>query len=76
MLDVDLRKVFAKALRCEIPAGNFVVSDLGEWDSLTHIKLVIELESKFGLNITPGVIPVLYSDFETVKSFVVDSGIS
>ena len=76
MLDIALREIFARAFRCEIPEGNFAATDLREWDSLTHIKLVMELELAYALSIGPDEIPALYTDYETVKSFVSNSGAS
>jgi len=65
-----LTEVFRRALRCDPPEGNFKVSDLAEWDSLTHIKLVMELEMAFEITIGPDDIPGLYSDYDTVCAYV------
>lgn len=73
-LEEELLAVFNRALRCKIPDGNFTPDDIPEWDSLTHIKLIMELESTFGLVIGPDDILRLYSDFSTVASFIAQDG--
>ena len=69
-IDEKLKSVFARALRCDPGAGNFSVGEVGVWDSLTHIKLIMELEIAFGITISPEEIPVLYADFNTVRDFI------
>lgn len=72
MKDEALLQVFSRALRCKLEKSNFSVKDIAAWDSLTHIKLVMELEREFLITISPDEIPGLYSDFETVLRFVED----
>ena len=66
----QLLTVFRRAFRREFVNCEFGVTDVEEWDSLTHIKLVMELESEFGISIGPDDIPPLYSSFQTVKDYV------
>jgi len=70
MDDGQLRRVFQRVFRREFSGSNAAVADVPGWDSLTHIKLVMELEREFGISIEPDEIPPLYSDFETVRRFV------
>lgn len=65
-----LLQVFHRALRCNAPASELAVETLQAWDSLTHIKLVMELEMAFGITIGPDEIPTLYKDFATVADHV------
>ena len=70
MDDGQLRRVFQRVFRREFDGSNAAVADVPGWDSLTHIKLVMELEREFGISIEPDEIPPLYSDFDTVRQFV------
>jgi acyl carrier protein len=69
-IDEQLTTVFSKVFRMRITNTDFQVADIQQWDSLTHIKLVIELESAFFITIGPDDIKPLYSDFQTVKSYI------
>ena len=70
MDDGQLRGVFRRVFRREFSGANAAVADVPGWDSLTHIKLVMELEREFGITIAPDEIPPLYRDFDTVRQFV------
>lgn len=69
-LQEKLRSVFKRVFRRDPGDANVSVNDMEEWDSLTHIKLVLELEQEFGIEIDPDSIPTLYSDFSTVLEFL------
>jgi len=69
-IDEQLTAVFSNAFRTRIADTDFQVSDIPQWDSLTHIKLIIELESAFLISIGPDDIKPLYSDYQTVKTFI------
>ena len=62
--------VFRRALRCELPGRDFSPDDLEQWDSLTHIKLIMELEMAYGISIGPDDIPDLYSSFQAVAAYI------
>ena len=62
--------VFKRALRCELPGTDFGTDDLEKWDSMTHIKLIMELEMAYGPTIGPDDIPPLYSNFSTVAAYI------
>ncbi|MEE9543365.1 MAG: acyl carrier protein [Thermodesulfobacteriota bacterium] len=65
-----LRSVFKRVFRTEVGSGGATVEEIEEWDSLTHIKLVMELESEFDINIEPDEILPLYSNFSTISDFL------
>jgi acyl carrier protein len=46
------------------------VTDLEDWDSLSHIKLMMELEREFGLQIDPDAIADLYSDNQQIVAYL------
>jgi acyl carrier protein len=68
--DADLRAVFATTFGCEPPPGNFTPHDLEEWDSLGHVKLVLQLESDLGIRVEPAEILTLHRDYDTVARYV------
>lgn len=70
MLDQELRTVFTDALGCDIPPGDFARDQVEEWDSLGHVKLILQLEASLGVQVGPEAIPALYTDFATVREFV------
>jgi acyl carrier protein len=66
----DLRAVFGTAFGCEPPPGHFSPQDLEEWDSLGHVKLVLQIENDLGIRIDPTEILALHRDFDTVARYV------
>jgi acyl carrier protein len=70
MLERELRDVFAAALGCALPGGDFGRDQVEEWDSLGHVKLVLQLEATLGIRVAPADIPALHADFETVLAYV------
>lgn len=68
-----LLAVFRRALRCDFPGTDFSTDDVEQWDSLTHIKLIMELEMAYGITIGPDDIPELYTDFNTVADYIAKS---
>ncbi len=65
-----------KRVFCRIFSGdNVSVDEMEEWDSLSHIKLVMEIEREFHIEIDPDCIPSLYSDFSTILRFLQDSSV-
>ncbi len=61
---------FRRVFHREFSSPAFGVDVIEEWDSLSHIKLIIELEKEFDISIDPDVIPSLFADFDTVLKFV------
>ena len=71
-----LNSVFNRVFRREFSNHNIVVDEVEEWDSLSHIKLMMELESEFKVNIEAKHISDLYSSSETIIIiYLQDSGI-
>ena len=73
-LEDRLLTVFRRVLHRQFEAGLIRVDEVEEWDSLSHIKLVMELESEFGIEIEPDSIAKLYSNFDVIVSFVRELG--
>ncbi len=69
-LEDKLIQVFKRVFGREFVDNNINVNKVEEWDSLSHIKLIIELESEFKITIEPDSIPLLYSDFSTILNFL------
>ncbi len=65
-----LQAVFRRVFNIGNVPGNISVGEIENWDSLTHIKLVMELESEFGKEIDPDDIPHLYSDFSNMLKYI------
>lgn len=70
MRDNELRAAFTTAFGRPVPAGNFSREDLEEWDSLGHVKLVLQLEADLGVHVEPTAIQDLHRDFATVAAYV------
>lgn len=70
MSDERLQVVFRRVFRQEFDGSNLSVSEVPAWDSLSHIKLVMDLEREFFIEISPEEIPELYSDYDTVQDFI------
>jgi acyl carrier protein len=53
LLQARLRKVLLDALQLdELPAGNDVRrNDVQAWDSVSHLRLVLEVEQEFGVTL-------------------------
>ncbi len=70
ILEDRLLAVFGKVFGRPLSANAIVVNETEEWDSLSHIKLIMELESKFDIQIDPGEVQLLYQDFATVRDYL------
>ena len=69
-LDADFWRVFGRALGRPVEPGSYSTAQLPEWDSLRHVELIFELEDSFRIQIPPEAIAELYSDTDTVLSFL------
>jgi acyl carrier protein len=62
--------VFGRVFR-QVPEQELIrVTDLEEWDSLSHIKLMMELEREFDVQIDPDAIADLYSDTQHIIDYL------
>ncbi|UCG15673.1 MAG: acyl carrier protein [Phycisphaerales bacterium] len=69
-LEARLRVVFRKVFRRRLDGDVLTVDDIEEWDSLSHIALVMELESQFDMEIDPDSIAPLYSNSAVILDFL------
>lgn len=74
LIEKRLQQCFKRAFRRTIKSENIKVQDIEEWDSLSHIKLIMELEYEFNIDIDPDIIAELYSDFQTIVGFLDKGG--
>lgn len=74
-LEERLLAAFKRVFRRQFEAERIRVDEVEEWDSLSHIKLVMELESEFGIEIEPSSIAMLYSNFDVIASFLRELGV-
>ncbi len=74
-LEERLLAAFKRVFRRQFEAERIRVDEVEEWDSLSHIKLVMELESEFGIEIEPSSIAKLYSNFDVIVSFLRELGV-
>lgn len=65
-----LKSVFKSVFRVSVVDGVSTVDEIEEWDSLSHIELVLALEDEFDIDIEPGEIMPLYSDFSHILEFI------
>ena len=75
-IEEQLRSVFRRVFEREFPDRNFTVKETEEWDSLSHVKLILELESAFNLEIDPEAIRLLYSEHLQERPILMDINIS
>ena len=48
----------------------YEVASVEEWDSLTHIELIFELETEFGIQFGPQDVADYYSDTASLISYL------
>ncbi len=75
-LQSHLRTVFKEAFRRDVGDGVVRVADIEEWDSLSHINLIMELEAEFQLDIDPNVVASLYTDSEAILQYLRNQGVT
>jgi acyl carrier protein len=68
MIEKRLNKIFNEVLNIfngEINSSE--IDSTSQWDSLNHLRLMIELESEFGINLTPNNFQELTSYNKIIK---------
>ena len=65
-----LADVFRRVFRRPYDPAAATPATLEEWDSLSHIKLVMELEAEFGITIAADAVAELYADASVILSFL------
>ena len=69
-IEEKLVHVFQRVFQVRTVTGGESVASMEDWDSLTHIKLVMEVESAFNMMIDPDEIPDLFSDFAVILEYL------
>ena len=69
-VEESLRAVFKRVFRREFAGSDITVEDVEEWDSLSHIQLIIDIESEFDIAVDPDDIPMLYSSFSVIVDYL------
>lgn len=69
-MEDQLFELFRRVFRRDFPDKNIQVEEVEEWDSLSHIQLIIAIETEFGLMIEPDDIPPLYSNFSLIVEYL------
>lgn len=63
--------VLSDCLGRDVGPGHIRVDDVEEWNSMTHIGIIMELEETFGIEIEPERIGALYSGSDAILRFLV-----
>ena len=63
--------VLSDCLGRAVGPGHIRVDDVEEWNSMTHIGIVMELEETFEIEIEPELIGALYSGSDAILRFLV-----
>ena len=63
--------VLSDSLGRAVGPDHIRVDDVEEWNSMTHIGIVMELEEAFGIEIEPEMIGALYSGSDAILRYLV-----
>ncbi len=68
----NLKELFAETLRISISKveDSLTMKDVIEWDSLTHMELIAEIEAKYGIQFTGDEIAEMQS-YANIKKLVI-----
>lgn len=74
MTATDIRQtlwpLIQRSFNRELTLKNWNTGEIAEWDSLTHINLIFEIEDQYGIQLTPDEIATLYSNTDTIIKFL------
>ena len=75
ILDEQIRSLLSEAL--QVPSEQVIndlhFGDLPQWDSMGHMEVMISLEERFGVEITPDTIAELIS-FSAIRNYLKENG--
>ncbi|MFM9843246.1 MAG: acyl carrier protein [Dongiaceae bacterium] len=63
--------VLSDGLGRAVGPAHIRVDDVEEWNSMSHIGIVMELEEAFGIEIDPELIGALYSSSDAILRFLI-----
>lgn len=69
-IEIKIKKIYNKIFSRDFNQDVIYLDDIEEWDSLSHINLIIELESEFNVDIDPDTITLLYSNSKVIEDFL------
>lgn len=65
-----LRSLFVEVFARPFTGAEHTIDSVEEWDSLSHIRLIISVERAFKVRVDPDAIAQLYSSFDTVTDYL------
>ena len=71
--DEKFWRIFNRVMGTRLSPGSYSVESTAPWDSLRHVELMFELEEGFGIGISPEEIVKLYSDTDTIQTFLAEN---
>lgn len=69
-LDAKFWPLFSQVIGHPLAPGHYDKAQLLEWDSLRHVELVFAIEETFGVAVPRDRIAELYTDTDTVLTFL------
>jgi acyl carrier protein len=69
-IEQRLRMVFERSFGRPFVGSDHSVQSVEEWDSLSHVKLVLNLEKEFDLIIDPDAMAELFDSFHRIQRFL------
>ncbi len=69
-IETKLLEVFKQAFTRGFSGTNHSVHSVEDWDSLSHIRLILLIEQEFSLMIDPDQLADLYTSFENIVTFL------
>ena len=66
--------IFQRSMGRRFENKNYTADSIEEWDSLTHVELIFELESEFGVQFSQEEIAEYYSDTDHLLEYLKANG--